>query len=117
VAQQMVMTSTNNLALMLSESLDNLQNNKIKKINLAAVPAKNQVAKAKNQLHERNAKRTRRATGKMQEGMKQGKDPKKMGKDFADAVQKQAAVREALRKMKEQMSQNQKKGDDGIGGI
>ncbi|MBP6323527.1 MAG: hypothetical protein KA322_00715, partial [Chitinophagales bacterium] len=55
--------------------------------------------------------------GKMQEGMKQGQDPKKMGKDFADAVQKQAAIREALRQMKEQMSQNQKKGDDGSGGI
>jgi len=49
--------------------------------------------------------------------MKQGQDPKKMGKDFADAVQKQAAIREALREMKEKMSQGQKKGDDGSGGI
>jgi hypothetical protein len=44
----------------------------------------------------------------MQDGMQQGKNPKQMGKDFADAVQKQAAMREALRKMKEKMSQKDK---------
>jgi hypothetical protein len=45
---------------------------------------------------------------KMKQDMQNGKDPKGMSKDFAEAVEKQAAIREALRKMKEEMSQGEK---------
>jgi hypothetical protein len=45
---------------------------------------------------------------KMKQDMENGKDPKKMSKDFAEAAEKQAAIREALRKMKEGMSQEDK---------
>jgi hypothetical protein len=116
VAQQMVMTSTNNLALMLSESLDNLQQQQNQSKPGSGACKKPGGEGEKPSMSELQ-KKLGEQLGKMQEGMKQGQDPKKMGKDFADAVQKQAAIREALRQMKEQMSQNQKKGDDGSGGI
>ena len=41
----------------------------------------------------------------MKEG---GKTPKQMGRGFAEAAQKQAEIREALRKLKEGMSQDEK---------
>jgi hypothetical protein len=44
----------------------------------------------------------------MKQDIKNGKNPKGMSKDFAEAVEKQAAIREALRKMKEEMSQGEK---------
>jgi len=116
VAQQMVMTSTNNLALMLSESLDNIQKMQKQK---QGKPGSGSCDKPggegqKPSLSEMQ-KKLGEQLGKMQEGLQQGKDPKKMGKDFADAVQKQAAIRQALKEMRDQM--NQKKGSDGIGGI
>lgn len=47
----------------------------------------------------------------MQENMSKGKGPggKEMSKEFARMAQEQAALREALRKMKEGMSQGEKK--------
>lgn len=118
VAQQMVMTSTNNLALMLSESLDNIQQQQRKK---QGKPGSGSCDKPGGEGEKPSMgelqKKLGEQLGKMQEGLKQGMDPKKMGKDFADAVQKQAAIREALREMREKMSQQQKKGENGNGGI
>lgn len=116
VAQQMVMTSANNLALMLSESLDNLQKQQNQSKPGSGSCKKPGGTGEKPSMSELQ-KKLGEQLGKMQEGMKQGQDPKKMGKDFADAVQKQAAIREALREMKEKMSQSQKKGEDGTGGM
>jgi len=115
VAQQMVMTSTNNLALMLSESLDNLQQQQNQK-----KPGSGSCSKPGGEGEKpspgEQQKKLGEQLGKMKEGMQQGKDPKKMGKDFADAVQKQAAIREALRQMKDKMSQQQKN-ESGIDGM
>ena len=116
VAQQLVMTSANNLALMLSESLDNIQQQQ-KQSKPGSGSCKKPGGTGEKPSMSELQKKLGEQLGKMQEGMKQGQDPKKMGKDFADAVQKQAAIREALREMKEKMSQGQKKGDDGSGGI
>ncbi|MFN8296534.1 MAG: DUF4175 family protein [Chitinophagales bacterium] len=116
VAQQMVMTSTNNLALMLSESLDNMQQ-QMKQSKPGSGSCKKPGGEGDKPSMSELQKKLGEQLGKIQEGMKEGKDPKKMGKDFADAVQKQAAIREALRQMKEKMSQNQKKGGDESGGI
>ena len=116
IAQQMVMTSTNNLALMLSESLDNMQQ-QMNQSKPGSGSCKKPGGKGEKPSMSEMQKQLGDQLGKMQEGMKQGQDPKKMGKDFAEAVQKQAAIREALRQMKDQMSQNQKKGEEGIGGI
>ena len=118
VAQQMVMTSTNNLALMLSESLDNIQQQQKQKQSKPGSGSCNKpggegekpsMSKMQKELGEK--------LGKMQQSMQQGKNPKEMGKDFANAVQQQAAIREALRQMKEQMSQNKKKGEEGTGDV
>src|SRR4051812_22007262 len=107
VAQQMVMTSANNLALMLAESLDNLQQQQ-KNMKPGSGSCSKPGGKGEKPNMSEMQKKLGEQLGKMQEGMKEGKDPKKMGKDFADAVQKQAAIREALRQMKEKMSQQQK---------
>ena len=115
VAQQMVMTSTNNLALMLSESLDNLQQQQNQKKPGSGTCSKPGGEGEKPSPGEQQ-KKLGEQLGKMKEGMQQGKDPKKMGKDFADAVQKQAAIREALRQMKDKMSQQQKN-ESGIDGM
>ncbi len=107
VAQQLVMTAANNLALMLSESLDNLQQQQKSK-----KPGSGSCNKPGGEGQKPSMSELQKQLGdqlqKMQEGMQKGKDPKQMGKDFADAVQKQAAIREALRQMKEKMSQQQK---------
>lgn len=107
VAQQLVMTSTNNLALMLSESLDNMQQQQKSK-----KPGSGSCNKPGGEGQKPSMSELQKQLGdqlqKMQEGIQKGKDPKQMGKDFADAVQKQAAIREALRQMKEKMSQQQK---------
>ncbi|HQG38128.1 MAG TPA: hypothetical protein PLK15_03280, partial [Chitinophagales bacterium] len=116
VAQQMVMTSANNLALMLSESLDNIQQQQNQK-KPGSGSCNKPGGKGEKPSMSEMQKKLGEQLGKMQEGMKNGKDPKQMGKDFADAVQKQAAVREALRQMREQMNQSRNKGDDGLGGI
>src|SRR4051812_47452349 len=91
VAQQMVMTSANNLALMLSESLDNLQQQQKNmkpgsgSCNKPGGKGEKPGSKPKPSMSEMQ-KKLGEQLGKMQEGMQQGKDPKKMGKDFADAV-------------------------------
>ena len=117
VAQQMVMTSANNLALMLSESLDNLQQQQKQKQGQPGSGAcKKPGGEGEKPSQSELQKKLGEQLGKMQEGMQQGKDPKKMGKDFADAVQKQAAIREALRQMRDKMSQQQKN-ESGIDGM
>ncbi len=116
VAQQLVMTSANNLALMLSESLDNLQQQQ-NQSKPGSGSCKKPGGKGEKPSMSELQKKLGEQLGKMQDGMKEGKDPKKMGKDFADAVQKQATIREALQQMKEKMSQNQKKGGDGNAGV
>lgn len=116
VAQQMVMTSANNLALMLSESLDNIQQ-QMNQGKAGSGSCNKPGGQGEKPSMSEMQKKLGEQLGKMQEGLKNGLDPKQMGKDFADAVQKQAAIREALRQMKEQMNQNQPKGENGLGGI
>ena len=100
VAQQMVMTSANNLALMLSESLDNLQQQLQQQqqegsgsCDKPGGKGKKSGGKPKMSLGEMQ-KQMNEQLKKMQDGMQNGKSGKQMGKDFADAVEKQAAIRE-----------------------
>ncbi len=107
--QQYVMTSANNLALMLSEVMEQMQQSMAQKMpgnqqcenpgggGNSMVPSLKQM---QQQLGEQMKE--------MQGMMKQGKDPKKMGKKFAESAAQQAKIREALRKMKEGMSQEEK---------
>ncbi|MCB0507007.1 MAG: DUF4175 domain-containing protein [Bacteroidetes bacterium] len=118
VAQQMVMTSTNNLALMLSESLDNIQQMQRKKQGKPGNGScKNPGGEGERPSLSEMQKKLGEQLGKMQQGIKEGKNPQQMGKDFANAVQQQAAIREALQQMKEQMNQKQKQGDGNNGNV
>jgi hypothetical protein len=111
-SQQYIMTSANNLALMLSESLQNMQQQmrQSKSKQSGSGQCKNpsdgspQQKESIKQMQQKLGEQLRQA----QDMMKQGKDPRKMSKEFAQMAAQQAAIREALRKMKEGMSQEQK---------
>lgn len=110
-AQQFVMTHTNNLALMLSESLDNLQQQqnqmKQKMSGDGTCNKPNKSGKDKpslKQLQDQLGEQLKQ----MQQQMKEGKEGKQMSKEFAEAAEKQAMIREALRQMKEKLSQEEK---------
>ena len=109
--QQYVMTSANNLALMLSEVMEQMQ-----QAMAQSMPGNQQCQKpgGKGQLPsmQQMQKQLGEDMQKMKDGMKQGKGPggKQMSKEFARMAAEQAALREALRKMKDNMSQGQKEG-------
>ncbi|MCB9032600.1 MAG: DUF4175 domain-containing protein [Chitinophagales bacterium] len=119
-AQQFVMTSTNNLALMLSESLDNLQ----KKRNQMQqkMSGNGSCDKPGGEGQKPSLQEMQKGLGdKMKEMMDkqkngEGQNGKQMSKDFAEALEKQQAIRDALQKLKEQMSEQQKKGS-GVDGL
>jgi len=110
-SQQYVMTSANNLALMLSESLQQMQQ-QMRQAMQNPKPGSGQCDKpggegdkpSMQQMQQKLGEQLRQA----QDMMKQGKDPRKMSKEFGQMAETQAAIREALRKMKESMSQQQK---------
>jgi plastocyanin len=110
-AQQFVMTHTNNLALMLSESLDNLQQqqNQMKQ-KMSGDGSCNKPNSGKG--NKPSLKQLQDQLGNqlkdMQQKMKEGKQGKQMSKEFAEAAEKQAMIREALRQMKEKLSQEEK---------
>ncbi|MEZ5002948.1 MAG: DUF4175 family protein [Chitinophagales bacterium] len=109
--QQFVMTSANNLALMLSEVMQQMQEAMAK-----SMPGNQQCQKPGGKgsplpsMQEMQKQLNEQMKG-MQENMSKGKGPggKEMSKEFARMAQEQAALREALRKMKEGMSQGEKK--------
>lgn len=115
VKQQYVMTTANNLALMLSEVMDQMQmqmNNAkpgsgqcSKPGGSGSKPSPSEMKKLQEQLGK-DLKKTA-------EELKNGKGGSGMSKQLAEMAERQAAIRSALRKLKEQMSQQQKK-DTGI---
>lgn len=106
-AQQFLMTSANNLALMLDESLQKMQQQMAQ-----SKPGSGSCSKpgGKGMKESQSMqKQLNEQLKKMQQEMKEGgKTPKQMGKGFAEAAQRQAEIREALRKIKEGMSQDEK---------
>ncbi|MEZ5021983.1 MAG: hypothetical protein R2728_01755 [Chitinophagales bacterium] len=109
--QQFVMTSANNLALMLSEVMQQMQ-----EAMAQSMPGDQQCQKPGGKgsplpsMQEMQKQLNEQMKG-MQENMSKGKSPggKEMSKEFARMASEQAALREALRKMKESMSQGEKK--------
>lgn len=106
-SQQYIMTSANNLALMLNEVMEQMQNQMAQQMqgnqqcqNPGSGKPKPSLMNLQKDLGEQ--------LKQMEQMMKEGKDPKKMSKEFGTAAAQQAAIREALRKMKESMSQDQK---------
>ena len=109
--QQFAMTSANNLALMLSEVMEQMQ-----QAMAQSMPGNQQCQKpgGKGQLPslQQMQQQLNQDMQQMQEGLKKGKSPngREMSKEFARMAAEQAALREALRKMKEGMSQDVKEG-------
>lgn len=106
-SQQYIMTSANNLALMLNEIMEQMQNQMAQQMdgnqqcqNPGSGKPKPSLMNLQKDLGEQ--------LKQMEQMLKEGKDPKKMSKEFGTAAAQQAAIREALRKMKESMSQDQK---------
>lgn len=106
-SQQYIMTSANNLALMLDEVMQQMQEQMASQMEGSQNCQNPGQGKPKPSLMNLQ-KDLNNQMKQMEQMMKQGKDPKQMSKDFATAAAKQAAIREALRKMKESMSQEQK---------
>lgn len=110
-AQQFVMTHTNNLALMLSESLDNLQqqqNQMKQKMSGDGSCNKPNSGKGKKPSLKQLQDELGEQLKQMQQQLKDGKEGKKMSKEFSEAAEKQAMIREAMRQMKEKLNQEEK---------
>lgn len=110
-AQQYTMTSANNLALMLSETMDQMQQ-QMQKMgssgscsnpngNKPSMPSPGDLQKLQEQLGQ--------DLQKMGKQLQEGKSGSEINKGLADMAQRQAAIREALKKMRDNMSQQQKK--------
>jgi len=107
--QQTAMTSLNNLALMLNEALDQLQNSQKK--NSKGGKSKQSMQQLQKMQEQLN-KRMQEARDKMQQEGNKGTVPKgKMSQEFAEMAQQQQMIREALQKI------NAEENKDGKGAL
>lgn len=108
-AQQFIMMHSNNLALMLSESLDNLQQQQMmQKQKIGNGSCTKPGGKGNKPSMMQMQKELGEQLKKFQQEMKDGKSGQQMSKELAEAAEKQAMIREALRKLKEELSQEAK---------
>lgn len=109
-AQQYAMTSANNLALMLSETMEQMQQqmNKMSGSGSCSNPGGNSPKPSPGDL-KKLQDQLGQDLQKMGKQLQEGKSGSEINKGLADMAQRQAAIREALRKMKDGMSQQQKK--------
>jgi len=126
--QQYVMTSLNNLALMLSESMDQMQQQMQQdgppgegSCDKPGGKGKGKPKKGKKsikdlqKMQEELNKKMEEMLGKQENGQKPGSKPsdKGMTKEFAQTAAQQAAIKEAMKKLqKEQMKNGQKDGGE-----
>jgi len=110
-SQQFIMTSTNNLALMLDEALDQMQQQMQQKSGQCKKPGKGkpssaaQLRKMQGQLNDR--------IQQLKQGMKEGKskqDGKKMSEEIGRMAAEQEFIRNELNKMNQQMNNPGKEG-------
>lgn len=103
-SQQFAMTSLNNLALMLNEALESLQNSKSSSSGKGKKSMKD-LQKMQDQLN----KQMQNAKEKMQKEGNQGTVPKgQMSQEFAKMAQQQQMIREALQKINQQENKDGK---------
>ncbi|RZK43930.1 MAG: hypothetical protein EOO90_01330 [Pedobacter sp.] len=108
--QQITMTSINNLALMLNEALDQLQNS-----NKKGGKGKKQSMQQLQKMQEQLNKNMQNAREKMQQEGNQGTVPKgQMTREFAEMAKQQQMIREALQKIN---SEENKDGNGGLGNL
>ncbi|MCO5231432.1 MAG: hypothetical protein M9958_09785 [Chitinophagales bacterium] len=110
-AQQFSMTHANNLALMLSEVMNQMQQqmNKMSGSGSCKNPGGNQPKMPGAGEMQKLQEQMGQDLKKMSQQLKEGQSGSKINKELAEMAQRQAAIREALSQMKEGMSQQQKK--------
>lgn len=116
--QQFVMTSLNNLALMLDDAMQQMQQQMSQQMQgnqMCQKPGSNPkgmkgLGQLQKQLNDRITK--------MQQDIKEGKVPgKQMNREAAELAAKQAAIRKAMEQMQQQRDKDGKKPGDGIGDL
>ena len=106
--QQYAMTSINNLSLMLSEALSQLQN--AQKNAKGGGKSKGSM-KQLQQMQEQLNKNMQNARQKMQQNGNQGKVPKgQMSQEFSKMAQQQQMIREAMQKLNREQNKDGKNG-------
>jgi len=128
VNQQYIMTSVNNLALMLSESMQQMQQQMMSGMPGSGSCNKpggsgagiSKMKKMQMQLNKQLSEMMQQQQGgekpgqQGQAGEQKGKDPKGSSKQFAETAKQQAAIREAMRQLNEQQN---KSGEGDLGDL
>lgn len=120
--QQRAMMSMNNLALMLSESLNNMNESMMessgscsKQKNSKKPKKGNQSMKNMKDLQEQLGKQLEQMRKEMQQQQQQkGDKPQSMSEEFARMAAQQEMLRESMQKMLEEMKKDGLTSDDGI---
>lgn len=120
VNQQYVMTGANNLALMLSEAMQQMQQQMAMQMPGSQMcqkpgnsPGMKGMSQMQKQLNDQIAKMQQQAKDGKKSGGKDGKSGQDgMSKEAAQMAAKQAALRQALEKMEQERSKDGKKTDD-----
>jgi hypothetical protein len=125
--QQRAMMAMNNLALMLSESLNNMNESMMessgscsKQKNSKKPKKGNQSMKNMKDLQEQLGKQLeqmRKEMQQQQQQQKEGKPQQSMSEEFARMAAEQEMLREGMQKMLEEMKKEGLTGDDGINEI
>ena len=124
--QQRAMMSMNNLALMLAESLNDMNESLMEASGSCSKP-KNSKKPNKGKQSMKNMKDLQEQLGKQleqlrkemqqQQQQKEGKPQQSMSKEFAKMAAEQEMLREGMQKMLEEMKKEGLTGDDGINEI
>lgn len=121
--QQKSMMSMNNLALMLSESLNNMNESLMESSGSCSKP-KNSKRPSKGNKSMKNMKDLQEQLGKQLEQMRKDQQQQKKGEksqntseEFARMAAEQEMLREGMQRMLEEMKKNGLTGDDGINQI
>ncbi len=122
--QQRAMMSMNNLALMLSESLNDMNESMMEASGSCSKPKNSkkpskgkQSMKKMKDLQEQLGKQLEQMRKEMQRQQKEGKPQQSMSEEFARMAAEQEMLREGMQKMLEEMKKEGLTGDDGINEI
>lgn len=119
--QQVALQSMNNLALMLAESIDDMENSMMgggggKKKNKPQQGGKGQQMQNMQQLQEQLGQQLQELRNKMQQ-QQQGNQMQGMSEEFARMAAEQEMIRQGMQQMLDEMKANGQIGDDGLNQI
>lgn len=122
--QQKAMMSMNNLALMLAESLDQMEMQMDGMSGSCSKPGKSKQSKGKpkdmknmKDLQEQLGRQLKDMQQKMQQMQKDGQPMPQMSEELARMAAQQEMIREGMQKMLDEMKKNGQLGDDGLNEI